>query len=78
MGVPRGPGARPDGEATPRLPEFSAAHLFIHLAPWSAEEAAQLGMTDRGAAGAVPWRVTLAALTSVRRRRFPCSARSPR
>ncbi|MEU6442437.1 hypothetical protein [Streptomyces sp. NPDC047046] len=48
----------------------SAAHLFIYLAPESAEEAAGLGVTDRGAAylafrsaamGAVPWQVTLAA-----------------
>ncbi|MFI7345833.1 hypothetical protein ACIBSR_06115 [Streptomyces sp. NPDC049936] len=48
----------------------SAAHLFIYLAPESAEEAAGLGVTDRGPAylafrsaamGAVPWRVTLAA-----------------
>ncbi len=48
----------------------SAAHLFIYLAPESAEEAARLGVTDRGPAylafrsaamGAVPWRVTLAA-----------------
>ncbi|MFE4599332.1 hypothetical protein ACFRKE_00570 [Kitasatospora indigofera] len=48
----------------------SAAHLFIHLAPESAQEAAELGVTDRGAAylafrsaamGAVPWQVTLAA-----------------
>jgi hypothetical protein len=48
----------------------SAAHLFIYLAPESAEEAARLGVTDRGPAylafrsaamGAVPWQVTLAA-----------------
>lgn len=48
----------------------SAAHLFIYLAPESAEEAATLGVTDRGPAylafrsaamGAVPWHVTLAA-----------------
>ncbi|MFE0463350.1 hypothetical protein ACFW1A_29275 [Kitasatospora sp. NPDC058965] len=48
----------------------SAAHLFIYLAPESAEEAAGLGVTDRGPAylafrsaalGAVPWQVTLAA-----------------
>lgn len=48
----------------------SAAHLFIYLAPESAQEAAGLGVTDRGAAylafrsaamGAVPWQVTLAA-----------------
>ncbi|MFJ4439790.1 hypothetical protein [Streptomyces sp. NPDC088923] len=48
----------------------SAAHLFIYLAPESAEEAAGLGVTDRGAAylafrsaamGAVPWQITLAA-----------------
>jgi hypothetical protein len=48
----------------------SAAHLFIYLAPESAEEAAELGVTDRGPAylafrsaamGAVPWQVTLAA-----------------
>ncbi|MFD6421287.1 hypothetical protein [Streptomyces sp. NPDC060198] len=48
----------------------SAAHLFIYLAPESAEEAAALGVTDQGPAylafrsaamGAVPWHVTLAA-----------------
>nr|WP_203658557.1 hypothetical protein [Streptomyces sp. SID14446] len=48
----------------------SAAHLFIYLVPESAEEAAGLGVTDRGPAylafrsaamGAIPWRVTLAA-----------------
>ena len=48
----------------------SAAHLFIYLAPESAEEAAGLGVTDPGRAylafrsaamGEVPWRVTLAA-----------------
>ncbi|MFD8736033.1 hypothetical protein ACFV06_14110 [Streptomyces sp. NPDC059618] len=48
----------------------SAAHLFIYLAPESAEEAARLGVTDSGPAylafrsaamGAVPWHVTLAA-----------------
>ncbi|MEV8035768.1 hypothetical protein [Streptomyces sp. NPDC086182] len=48
----------------------SAAHLFIHLAPESAQEAAELGVSDRGRAylafrsaamGAVPWQVTLAA-----------------
>ncbi|WP_327176589.1 hypothetical protein OG599_15630 [Streptomyces sp. NBC_01335] len=48
----------------------SAAHLFVYLAPESAEEAAALGVTDRGPAylafrsaamGAVPWQVTLAA-----------------
>ncbi|GHD24849.1 SCO6745 family protein [Streptomyces galbus] len=48
----------------------SAAHQFIYFAPESAEEAAGLGVTDRGAAylafrsaamGAVPWQVTLAA-----------------
>ncbi|GGV19223.1 hypothetical protein GCM10010495_37720 [Kitasatospora herbaricolor] len=48
----------------------SAAHLFIYLAPESAQAAAELGVTDRGAAylafrsaamGAVPWQVTLAA-----------------
>ncbi|MCF3130494.1 SCO6745 family protein [Streptomyces olivochromogenes] len=48
----------------------SAAHLFIYLAPESAQEAAKLGVTDRGPAylafrsaamGAVPWQVTLAA-----------------
>ncbi|WP_339134445.1 hypothetical protein WJM95_33000 [Streptomyces sp. f51] len=48
----------------------SAAHLFIYFAPESAEEAAELGVTDRGPAylafrsaamGAVPWQVTLAA-----------------
>ncbi|MFJ8820333.1 hypothetical protein ACIREE_00960 [Streptomyces sp. NPDC102467] len=49
---------------------ISAAHLFIYLAPESAEEAAALGVTDPGPAylafrsaamGAVPWQVTLAA-----------------
>ncbi|MFC9329540.1 hypothetical protein [Kitasatospora sp. NPDC057015] len=49
---------------------ISAAHLFIYLAPESAQEAAELGVTDRGPAylafrsaamGAVPWQVTLAA-----------------
>ncbi|WP_369188711.1 hypothetical protein [Streptomyces sp. R08] len=49
---------------------ISAAHLFIHLVPETAEEAAGLGVTDRGpvylafrsaAMGAVPWQVTLAA-----------------
>lgn len=48
----------------------SAAHVFIYLAPESAQEAAKLGVTDRGPAylafrsaamGAVPWQVTLAA-----------------
>ncbi|MFI0960330.1 hypothetical protein ACH4S8_02750 [Streptomyces sp. NPDC021080] len=48
----------------------SAAHLFVYLAPEGAEEAAGLGVTDRGQAylafrsaamGAVPWQVTLAA-----------------
>jgi len=48
----------------------SAAHLFIYLAPESAQEAAKFGVTDRGPAylafrsaamGAVPWQVTLAA-----------------
>lgn len=48
----------------------SAAHLFVYLAPESAEEAAALGVTDRdpaylafrsAAMGAVPWQVTLAA-----------------
>ncbi|MFI0237179.1 hypothetical protein [Streptomyces sp. NPDC016845] len=48
----------------------SAAHLFIYLVPEGAEEAAALGVTDRGPAylafrsaamGAVPWQVTLAA-----------------
>lgn len=48
----------------------SAAHLFIYLVPETAEEAAGLGVTDRGPAylafrsaamGAVPWQVTLAA-----------------
>ncbi|MGW3909932.1 SCO6745 family protein [Streptomyces sp. NPDC005070] len=48
----------------------SAAHLFIYLAPETAEEAAELGVTARGPAylafrsaamGAVPWQVTLAA-----------------
>ncbi|GAA1244814.1 hypothetical protein GCM10009665_39590 [Kitasatospora nipponensis] len=48
----------------------SAAHLFVYFAPESAEEAAVLGVTDRGPAylafrsaamGAVPWQVTLAA-----------------
>lgn len=49
---------------------ISAAHLFIYLAPETAEEAAELGVTDPGPAylafrsaalGAVPWQVTLAA-----------------
>ncbi|MDP5315713.1 SCO6745 family protein [Streptomyces poriferorum] len=49
---------------------ISAAHLFIYLVPETAEEAAELGVTDRGptylafrsaAMGAVPWQVTLAA-----------------
>ncbi|NSC19733.1 hypothetical protein FM076_00195 [Streptomyces albus subsp. chlorinus] len=48
----------------------SAAHLFIYLVPETAEEAAELGVTDRGPAylafrsaamGAVPWQATLAA-----------------
>ncbi|MER8185900.1 hypothetical protein [Kitasatospora sp. NPDC094015] len=48
----------------------SAAHLFIYLVPESAQEAAALGVTDRGPAylafrsaalGAVPWQVTQAA-----------------
>nr|WP_252396570.1 hypothetical protein [Streptantibioticus parmotrematis] len=48
----------------------SEAHMFIYLAPESAEEAAGLGVADRGTAylafrsaamGAVPWRVALAA-----------------
>ncbi|MFF9165018.1 hypothetical protein ACF081_32820 [Streptomyces longwoodensis] len=48
----------------------SAAHQFIYFVPESAEEAAGLGVTDRGPAylafrsaamGAVPWQVTLAA-----------------
>ncbi len=47
----------------------SAAHLFIYLVPESAQEAAELGVTERGPAylafrsaamGAVPWQVTLA------------------
>ncbi len=58
----------------------SAAHLFIYLAPESAEEAAGLGVTDRGPAylafrsaamGAVPWQVTLAAF-------YNCSPRAVR
>ncbi|WP_381560150.1 hypothetical protein [Streptomyces eurythermus] len=49
---------------------ISAAHLFIYLVPETAEEAAELGVADRGPAylafrsaamGAVPWQVTLAA-----------------
>lgn len=49
---------------------ISAAHLFIYLVPETAEEAAELGVTDRGltylafrsaAMGTVPWQVTLAA-----------------
>ncbi|MGW1026408.1 SCO6745 family protein [Streptomyces sp. NPDC002577] len=49
---------------------ISAAHLFIYLAPESAQEAAKFGVTNRGPAylafrsaamGAVPWQVTLAA-----------------
>jgi hypothetical protein len=48
----------------------SAAHVFIYLAPESTEEAAALGVTDRGprylafrsaALGAVSWQVVLAA-----------------
>jgi hypothetical protein len=48
----------------------SAAHQFIYLVPESAQEAAALGVTDRGPAylafrsaamGAIPWQVTLAA-----------------
>ncbi|MFC7825891.1 hypothetical protein [Streptomyces sp. NPDC057375] len=48
----------------------SAAHLFTYLVPETAEEAAGLGVTERGPAylafrsaamGAVPWQVTLAA-----------------
>ncbi|MFE3323709.1 hypothetical protein [Streptomyces sp. NPDC059176] len=48
----------------------SAAHLFIYLTPEIAQEAARLGVTDRGPAylafrsaamGTVPWQVTLAA-----------------
>ncbi|MCS0605626.1 hypothetical protein NX794_31150 [Streptomyces sp. LP11] len=48
----------------------TAAHLFVHLVPETAEEAAGLGVTDPGPAylafrsaalGAVPWHVTLAA-----------------
>ncbi|MFB7677132.1 hypothetical protein ACFC26_37600 [Kitasatospora purpeofusca] len=48
----------------------SAAHLFVYLVPETADEAAALGVTDRGPAylafrsaalGAVPWQVTLAA-----------------
>ncbi|MGW6012790.1 SCO6745 family protein [Streptomyces sp. NPDC055210] len=48
----------------------SAAHLFTYLVPEGAQEAAELGVTDRGPAylafrsaamGAVPWQVTLAA-----------------
>ncbi|WP_367573941.1 hypothetical protein [Streptomyces griseoaurantiacus] len=48
----------------------SAAHVFIYLAPESTEEAAALGVTERGprymafraaALGAVPWQVVLAA-----------------
>jgi hypothetical protein len=49
---------------------INAAHRFIYLAPEAAEEAAKLGVTDRGPAyfafrsaamGAVPWQVALAA-----------------
>ncbi|MFI7693043.1 hypothetical protein ACIBQ6_28500 [Nonomuraea sp. NPDC049655] len=49
---------------------ISAAHLFIYLVPETAEEAVELGVSDRGPAylafrsaamGAVPWQVTLAA-----------------
>ncbi|MBO8185181.1 SCO6745 family protein [Streptomyces spirodelae] len=49
---------------------ISAAHMFIYLVPESTQEAAELGVTDRGrgylalrsaAMGAVPWQVTLAA-----------------
>ncbi|WP_254405849.1 hypothetical protein [Streptomyces sp. AC627_RSS907] len=48
----------------------SAAHLFVYLVPETAQEAAELGVTERGPAyfafrsaamGAVPWQVTLAA-----------------
>ncbi|PWI40888.1 hypothetical protein [Streptomyces sp. ICBB 8177] len=48
----------------------TAPHLFTYLAPETAEEAAELGVTDPGpvylafrsaAMGAVPWHVTLAA-----------------
>ncbi|MEV7499260.1 hypothetical protein [Streptomyces sp. NPDC093018] len=48
----------------------TAAHLFIYLVPETAEEAAELGVTDPGPAylafrsaamGAVPWQVTLGA-----------------
>lgn len=48
----------------------NAAHLFIYLVPETAEEAAKLGVTDRGPAyfafrsaamGTVPWQVVLAA-----------------
>ncbi|CAM2930191.1 hypothetical protein DFJ75_4705 [Williamsia muralis] len=47
----------------------TAAHLFVYLAPESADEAAKLGVTERGpryfafrsaALGAVPWQVTAA------------------
>ncbi|WP_449657838.1 SCO6745 family protein [Streptomyces lancefieldiae] len=47
----------------------NAAHLFVYLVPEAAEEAAALGVTERGPAyfafrsaamGAVPWQVTLA------------------
>ncbi|MEU9099535.1 hypothetical protein [Streptomyces sp. NPDC048361] len=49
---------------------ISAAHLFTYLVPETAEEAAELGVTDQGPAylafrsaamGPVPWQVTLAA-----------------
>ncbi|MFE7995490.1 hypothetical protein, partial [Streptomyces shenzhenensis] len=52
---------------------ISAAHLFLCLAPERAQEAAELGVTDRGPAylafrsaamGSVPWQVTLAAFYS--------------
>ncbi|MFJ4713479.1 hypothetical protein [Streptomyces sp. NPDC088785] len=71
--------ALPDSARTDPIPldavravsrAVSAAHLFVYLAPESAEEAAALGVTDRGPAylafrsaalGPVPWQVTLAA-----------------
>ncbi|MEU4681625.1 SCO6745 family protein [Streptomyces xinghaiensis] len=69
-------GARPDSRPTAltAVREVSraiqASHLFVYLVPETAEEAAGLGVTERGPAyfafrsaamGAVPWQVALAA-----------------
>src|SRR3954470_21800349 len=52
---------------------MSAAHMFIYFVPEAAEEAAKLGVTERGPAyfayrsapmGAVPWQVALATFYS--------------